>query len=395
MKRKTKLELTRPLCVNGREVQINKAYTNQQFVKPTTLADDIFTYVSFFYMTHRKAMHYKNPLLKDEYGDAKQYDYEFYWKQAENFYQAYNSMPFETKPVAAYYCMLNAAKSYISYSSSSVDDFVEQFGTHGINESKSVEKSIIFDLDRIQVKHKDKGVFPLMGRMLDKNFNEVWQTSKSYSLKQLLYNLCFVHRAYVLTYSTRNKTEELFIPLYNKSVPTYYRGNDNKSYLVCFLDLKHCVKKGPVISSISTEFIESKDEYKNNEKPIDNKNVTIIRSKDGLPYYTDSISKEIRCYNNMFRRNFVYIHGNSRMWYIKRTDLTSENIINLNSTTINMAVMHRISEIARYKPEQLNRMLKSKEKWLIHEYISNSLDQFIDEISAEITKQEIMCSGMR
>ena len=395
MKGKTKFELTMPLCVKGREVQINKAYTNQQFVKTTILADDIFTYVSFFYMTHRKAMQYKDASLKEKYGDVKQYDYEFYWRQAENFYQAYRSMPFETKPVAAYYCMLNAAKSYISYAASSADDFVNQFGIHGISECKGIEESVIFDLDRIQVKHKDRGVFPLLGEKLDGDFKEKWKTEESYSLKQLLYILCFVHRAYVLTYSTKNKIEELFVPLFNHTIPTYYRGNDNKSYLVSFIDLKHYVKKSSVLSSFSSEFVECRDEYSDIDRKNTNKNIAIIRSKNGLPYYTDSISKEIKSENNMFRRNFVYIHGNSRMWYIKRTNLASDNIINLNSMTINMAVMHRISEIARYKPEQLNRMLRSKEKWLIHEYISNSLEQFIDEISAEITKQEIMCSGMR
>ena len=55
-----------------------------------------------------------------------------------------------------------------------------------------------------------------------------------------------------------------------------------------------------------------------------------------------------------------------------------------------MAAMHRLSEIARYKPEQLNRLMHSKENWLIHEFISQSLDQFIDELAAQITKQDIM-----
>jgi len=31
-----------------------------------------------------------------------------------------------------------------------------------------------------------------------------------------------------------------------------------------------------------------------------------------------------------------------------------------------------------------------KENWLLHEFIAQSLDQFIDELAAEITKQDIM-----
>ena len=125
--------------VKGREVQLNKAYTNQRFSTPTILADDIFSYVEFFYMSHRKAMRYVDNENKTKYGDAKQYDYEFYWKQAAAFYQAVRDMPFELKPVSAYYCMLNAAKSYISYNSSSADVFVNQFMRHGIHEDNSQE----------------------------------------------------------------------------------------------------------------------------------------------------------------------------------------------------------------------------------------------------------------
>ena len=54
-----------------------------------------------------------------------------------------------------------------------------------------------------------------------------------------------------------------------------------------------------------------------------------------------------------------------------------------------------VSKIARYKPEQLNRLMKSKENWLLHEFIAQALDQFIDELAAEITKQDIMNAGQK
>jgi len=39
--------------------------------------------------------------------------------------------------------------------------------------------------------------------------------------------------------------------------------------------------------------------------------------------------------------------------------------------------------------------MKSKQNWLIHEFINKGLDQFIDEISCEITGEDIMCTGYR
>ena len=58
-------------------------------------------------------------------------------------------------------------------------------------------------------------------------------------------------------------------------------------------------------------------------------------------------------------------------------------------------IVDRVSKIARYKPEQLNRLMKSKENWLLHEFIAQALDQFIDELAAEITKQDIMNAGQK
>ena len=93
-----------------------------------------------------------------------------------------------------------------------------------------------------------------------------------------------------------------------------------------------------------------------------------------------------------------YIRGSKRLWYLKRTELQNAQgpeVINLSDLTINMAAMHRVSEIARYKPEQLNRLMKSKENWLLHEFIAQALDQFIGELAAEITKQDIMNAGQK
>lgn len=39
--------------------------------------------------------------------------------------------------------------------------------------------------------------------------------------------------------------------------------------------------------------------------------------------------------------------------------------------------------------------MKTNQNWLIHEFVDNSLYQFIDEISCEITENDIMTSGYR
>ena len=106
-----------PVHANGRVVRLEKPYFDQNYQKPTILTDDAFTYVSFYYSTHGKTMKYYDSIKQTRFGKAFRYSYEFYWKQAETFYKSSKSMPIESAPVAAYYCMLNAAKSYGSYAS--------------------------------------------------------------------------------------------------------------------------------------------------------------------------------------------------------------------------------------------------------------------------------------
>ena len=51
--------------------------------------------------------------------------------------------------------------------------------------------------------------------------------------------------------------------------------------------------------------------------------------------------------------------------------------------------------IVRYNPQKFEKYMESKQNWLLHEFIEKALYQFIDEISCEITHQEIMSTGYR
>lgn len=375
-----------PLHLKGRILKITKSYTDQNFIKKTVLTDDVFPYIAFYFSAHSKAMKYINQDNVAKFGNAKQFGYEFYWNQSEIFYKAAKKLPIEAAPVAAYYCMLNAAKSFLAYTCGSADEFVEEFGMHGLIEDNS---DVGENLETISIAHRKKGVFPLFARKLDSDFSIIWESGKnnSKSLKCLLYNLPFVHRAYSMTYTTRNKkVDELFIPLNAGDAPKYYKGNDGKAYMIIDLEKSFFSANAQTVPMIYQTSVS--DDFKVWE------GFRLI-SKNGAKRNPDSISRDVRDLTKSLRKNFAYIRGTKRLWYLKRKKLPSSDVLNLNTMTINMAAMHRISEIARYKPEQLNRLMKSKENWLLHEFISQALDQFIDELASEITKQDIMCVGQK
>jgi hypothetical protein len=56
--------------------------------------------------------------------------------------------------------------------------------------------------------------------------------------------------------------------------------------------------------------------------------------------------------------------------------------------------LHRLSELARYTPDLLAQHFDSHHNWLLSEFITLALDQFTDEISAEMTGHEFMPPGV-
>lgn len=91
----------------------------------------------------------------------------------------------------------------------------------------------------------------------------------------------------------------------------------------------------------------------------------------------------------------MYIYGDTRLWYVKKDIINNSHIIQRNSITLIFAVMHWLSELVRYNPEKFEKLMRTNQNWLIHEFIDNALNQFIDEISCEITGVDIMEVGNR
>lgn len=57
--------------------------------------------------------------------------------------------------------------------------------------------------------------------------------------------------------------------------------------------------------------------------------------------------------------------------------------------------MHRLSELSRYEPQTLNKHLNKDASWLLTEFITKSMYQFIDQISSEITGNDFRLTGFR
>lgn len=302
----------------------------------------------------------------------------FYWQQAKNFFLASEKLDLVSKPLTVYYTLLNATKALLEAKS------VNYHYSHGV--SGKVEEGHVRlknELIRFRVRGVLSGLCnyleePVIPESEDKKYEE-------YNLKDILYNLPYIHRAYHSTFSNQ---AELFIPILNPRL--VHDKNQNKCWLEIQLEPEH---SNPATLSRLVGF--GIDRYYNNSEYY-----TLRRNKRfqwNAPRNQPDIMSKQRLINYIKNRRseISYIFSATDLWYVKRKDLSSNSIINRNPLTLTYAAMHRLSELARYNPQSLRAHLEKDSSWLLSEFIEKSVIQFIDQISSEITGKEFRITGFR
>ncbi|MEZ4227519.1 MAG: YaaC family protein [Polyangiaceae bacterium] len=171
------------ISYSSRRLTIHKAVTKPRFNEKTVLVTDAWDYVDLW--------------LKR----AKEDRARFHWSQARSFYLASAELPPTAAPLTAYYCFLNATKALLLTKG-------VQFGDrHGVTGYTIPGKTA---LSNEQVIFKRGGILAALCQHLGEPTN-----GETYSLKSLLYNLPYVHRAYDLTYAS---SKELFIPVHSPEI---------------------------------------------------------------------------------------------------------------------------------------------------------------------------------
>lgn len=211
------MKFVRDVEENSVSLRLRKPYTNADLTAHTILTDDVFSYVDFYFKTHKK-------IIKNSNGKKVDQNHLFYWEQAKNFYYAAKVLPIESAPLPMYYCMLNAIKAFLIYNTKCFDDLRDDLGFHGLFElnNQNTDEIVIKSLDNTYVYRKNKGVFCCFSKMLCSNFENIWKSGKNEykSIKELLKYIPFVHGAYVSTYKIPRK-EECFIPLRSGFSPKF------------------------------------------------------------------------------------------------------------------------------------------------------------------------------
>lgn len=333
----------RDLTYKSRVLKPHKAIISPDFESRTVLASSHWEYIEMF-------------LKREGQSEAL-----FFWQQAKEFHKASQSLQPSAAPLTLYYCFLNATKALLSCKKIGIGHY------HGVSGSVTPGKT---NLKNEIIRFQKRGNLA----KLSNYFGD--QVEGSESMWSLLYNLAFVHRSFTLTYSS--ESTELFIPIEN---PRFLISDfQHKGWF--YAKLNKAYSSVHVLNKIKGHgYVRdgSEDPY------------AIRQSRRYKWYYrkpkvSGNISR-LTTYHRMVRSNLQYIDNEGIRWYIKRDGVN--NIVNRNPACIIFAVMHRLSELARYEPFLLNKHFSLKQNWLLSEFINKSADVFIDIISCEMSNTNI------
>jgi len=341
----------KPITYRKKHLTLHKTIINPDFNARIVLASDPWEYVDMWLKRRGKT------------------GVRFFWQQARSFYNASLSLSKYSVPLTAYYSMLNMTKALLTVKG-------EQFSDehHGLSGKNTSTKAL---LSKEVVEFKTTGVLPGLCRYLQEPSDCL-----KYTLKNVLYNLPYIHRAYCLTFSS---DPELFVPI---TKPLFVKKEGSSETWFC-ADIKNRKYRNIwTVRSLPYDFEKE-------EAPDSNTEFTIRCRRRFKWTGANKASLGRLCnYHKRIRKHLLYINGPQCLWYIKRTG-NNNGIIERSTLTLQFAAMHRLSELTRYEPLILTKHFRGKHNWLLSEFITKTLDQYVDEISAEITGAQIMIPGIR
>lgn len=330
------------LNISGKPIRLHGALTEPDFKKSRVLCADPWDFVALW--------------LKREH----QTDALFYWEQAKHFYDASKLLPDLPSPLTSYYCFLNATKTLLT---SKGESFSESHGLSGTSKGKT-------SLDNEIVDFKGAGILPALCKLL----GDPIKNEQKFTLKNILWRMPFIHRAYCLTYKSAT---ELFIPLVNSG----FMRRDGSQEAWFQAEIHNRYVNAHIQKVIEPGF----EVFKKN-------GVYELRRKKRFRWSGRSIEdslNNLKKYHKTIRRRIVPIYATENRWYLKK-NVAGHDTIPHSQLILIFAAMHRLSELSRYEPITFANHFNVNHNWLLSEFINNSPNQFVYGIASEITGLEFI-----
>jgi len=340
-----------PIKLGGRELGPHKAVVDPLLNSRSVLTNSPWTFVSLWLKRNGRTRAL------------------FYWEQAEEFHRASIGLPIRSAPLLLYYCFMNVAKALLVAKGMAFDE------GHGVRARATPPgQRRTFPNEAILI--RPRGILPSLAAYYGET-----ETSRTHTLQHLFFNMVFIHRTYCLTYSSQ---KEIYLPLANcryvydsKTKHVYFKANIEKDFPY---------KTG--IRMLPPSFVAAPE--------IDERAIRSVAflawRRPGRP--SEANIHELSVFNRALRKELQYINGTQALWYL-RSPVAGPGQLNRQLPTLILGSMHRLSEICRYHPLQLDAFLAGQKNWLLSEFIEMSAVQFIDEMASELTGHQFLVPNVR
>ena len=294
----------------------------------------------------------------------------FYWQQAQELHSASVGLPLRSAPLLLYYCFMNAVKALLTAKGVNFDEM------HGVSVHPQIVPGVRQTFASEGIRIHTRGILP----SLSSYYGEA-ETSRTHTLQELFFNMIFIHRTYCLTYSSQ---KEMFLPL--ASTGFVY---DTVTKDVFFkADIERNVPLNAAIKRLPPTFSAAPT-----VGPRAIRSVAALNwRKPGRP--NASNIQQLIGFNRSLRQELHYINAVQTLWYLKMPT-SGPRALKRQLPTLILGAMHRLSEICRYQPLQLEALLTGQKNWLLSEFIQMSAAQFIDGIASEMTGHQFLVPNVR
>ncbi|BBM88475.1 hypothetical protein COTS27_00155 [Spirochaetota bacterium] len=377
-----------PFRIGNRNVYLRKAIKTPNWNTDRVLTQNTFKFAELWLSRNKQHIGFKNyEVIKS------------LWKQAENYYTVSKTLPAVAAPLTLHYCYLNAIKALLRFKGIQYK-YTNNHGISGSNYikggySSANERTLESEVVTLDSEGEKKGITPTLSKYLGEP-----EKHQHHTLKDLLANLVFIHRAYEHTFREENHSfdpeQEFFIPLKNAG----YKINKETNRVYFSAEIKDLfLGKTNLQSLASNQTVDFHEDFEIIRKHDKN----IIQSKKDIEWLLAGVDEKekkaaftnLHAFHRKLRMHLDYISAPLDLWYIKQNKVNNTPIIKRYNITIIMLIMHRLSELARYEPGILAEYLDSRANWLLREFIQFSPHQFIDELTCEMTSLELAVPGIR
>lgn len=336
----------------GRELGPHKAILSAQLAARTVLTESPWDFVALWL----KRQHQPKAVIL--------------WNQGREFYEAARGLSLQTAPLLLYYSFLNASKALLVAKGVPFDEW------HGITNAPLRATSDPIKLVNEGIAIKTKGVLPALSRFLLET-----ETNTEHTLKEIFFNLVYIHRTYCLTYRSQ---PDMFVPLKD----CQFALDESTGHVFFAARISENFPMRGLANLLPPSFAL--------EGPQANRGLrsTATVSLASPHRLSASDLQQLSHFNRSLRCDIHYINASQTLWYLKLT-VRGPKKLNRFPLTLTLAAMHRLSEICRYRPIELSAFLDSQENWLLSEFIRAAPWQFVDAIASELTGFQFLVPNVR